>query len=113
MKGKLLQIMLNEESLQSKLEKVDEEFKDYLDTLSFRRDLGGDKLKTFSPIDAVEDFEQDGIFAVREITREEMMAQDTSFNKLLANMLQQCKPGALSDEDVNQISGINGREMGV
>lgn len=99
------------QGLSSKLAEVDDEFKDFLGALNFEREVGHDKLKTFSPLDAVADFEQRGIHAVREVSRDEMLANDQSMNKLLANMLKECRPGALSDEDLNLITGINGREV--
>jgi hypothetical protein len=40
-----------------------------------------------------------------------MMSDSNGFNKLLANMFAHCEPGTLSDEDINQISGINGRDI--
>ncbi len=111
MKKQNLQTVQREDSLEDKLEQVDNEFKDFLASLSYKREFGPDKLRTFSPLDAVADFEQYGIQSVREVTREEMLEQDAGINKLLANMLDQCQPGALSEEDVKQITGINGREV--
>ncbi|OVE81337.1 hypothetical protein BVY03_03900 [bacterium K02(2017)] len=96
---------------ENKLKAVDEEFKDFLNGLSFKKDIEHDKLKTFSPLDAVANFEQRGLQAVKEPSSEEMLANDIGFTKLLANMLAECKPGALSDDDLNQFSGINGREV--
>lgn len=98
-------------SLSEQLSAVDEEFKGFLASLIYKREFGPENLKTFSPLDAVANFEHQGIQAVREPTREEMMAHDTGFKKLLANMLNHCRPGALSDDDYNLISGINGREV--
>lgn len=100
-------------SLNDKLNDVEDEFRLFMKDLSFKRDSFHDKLKTFSPLDAVEDFEHRGLQALAEVTRDEMLANDNGFNKLLANMLAECKPGALSDDDLVQITGINGREIGV
>ena len=108
-----LQLVKITTGLNDKLSDIDNEFKDFLAGLTYQRQDLPDKLKTFSPLDAVADFEQTGLQAVPEITREEMLSQETSFNKLLANMLSQCKPDALSEDDYNQISGINGREVQV
>ncbi|MBU0505730.1 MAG: hypothetical protein ABII18_13910 [bacterium] len=111
MKKNILQNITRNESFQTKLEKVDDEFKDFLTGLSYKRDFAPEQLKTFSPIDTVEEFEQNGIQALKEVTRDEMLQENQGFNKLLANMLAQCQPGALSDEDLNHITGINGREV--
>jgi len=43
--------------LSHKLSAIDDEFKGYLATLSYKREFGHDKLKTFSPLDAVATFE--------------------------------------------------------
>lgn len=98
-------------SLTSKLQAVDEEFKDFLSGLAFKREFGHDKLGTYSPLDAVEDFELRGLGRVAEPTRNEMLSNEKGFHKLLANMLAQCQPGSLSDDDLLQITGINGREI--
>jgi len=99
------------EGLNQKLSKVDEEFKDFLGGLSFKKEGQHENLKTFSPLDSVADFEQRGIHAVSEVSHDEMLADDQAMNKLLANMLNVCQPGSLSEEDMNHISGINGREV--
>ena len=96
--------------LNSKLDAVDTEFKGFLDQLVFKKGQSHHKMKTFSPLDAV-DFEHKGLHAVPEVGRDEMTSNDDAMKKLLANMLGQCKPGALSDEDLTQISGINGRDV--
>ncbi|MBF0103848.1 MAG: hypothetical protein HQM16_00860 [Deltaproteobacteria bacterium] len=97
--------------LDTRLQAVDAEFKDFLADILYKREFGPDKLKTFSPLDAVADFAQKGILSVKEVSRDEMLGNNNAFNKLLANMLAECKPGALSDDDLNQITGINGREI--
>lgn len=104
-------VKIESSSLTSKLNAIDNEFKDFLSGLAFKREFGHDKLKTFSPIDAVEDFEMRGLSRVKEPSRNEMLSNEKGFNKLLANMLAQCQPGSLSDEDLIQITGINGREV--
>jgi len=105
-------LAIETENLDEKLKEIDNEFKSYLSTLTIKKEFNNDdKLGTFSPLDAVADFEQDGIQAVREVSRDEMLANDGGVKKLLANMLSACKPGSLSDEDVTQISGINGRDL--
>lgn len=99
-------------TLGMRLQAVDEEFKGYLHTLTFKKSLVlGDKLHTYSPLDAVMDFELRGISRVAEVDREGMMGNEMGMKKLLANMLAACQPGALSEEDVAQLSGINGREL--
>lgn len=103
--------MIAAKNLSSRLADVDEEFRDYLTGLSFRKEMAHEKLSTFSPLEAVEDFEMRGLFAIAEPTRDEMLANEQGFSKLLANMLNQCRPGALSQDDVEQLSGINGREL--
>lgn len=100
-------------SLSDQLSQVDDEFRSFMQDLSFKKEGLHDKLRTFSPLDAVESFEHKGIHAVAEVSRDEMLANENGFTRLLANMLAQCKPGALSDDDLNQITGINGREMGI
>ena len=100
----------NEDSLSKKLSEVDKEFKNFMSGLVFRRE-GPEQLKTFSPLDAVADFEQRGLNAIAEVSRDEMMKNDNAFNKLLANIFAECQPGTLSDEDLIQITGINGREV--
>ena len=104
---------IESKSLNDKLATIDEEFKDYLSTLVFRRDFVEEDLRTFSPLNAVMDFEPRGLQAIEEVTREEMLQHDSAFHKLLANMLYHCKPGSLTADDVEQIAGINGREIGL
>lgn len=103
--------LVNLKTLGEKLTDIDLEFKDVLASLIYQEGIGHEKLKTFSPLDEVAHFELRGIQAVPEVKRDEMLANDEGFSKLLANMLNQCRPGALSDEDYTQISGINGREI--
>ena len=100
----------NEANLKNKMAELDEEFKDFLSGLRFRRDFVDNELKTFSPLDMVAGFEQRGLQRVHEVTKPEMQSNEDGMRKLLANMLHQCRPGSLSDEDVEQLSGINGRE---
>lgn len=108
---KNLTLQNEEANLAGKMAELDEEFKGFLSDLKFRRDFADNDLKTFSPLDVVVDFEQRGLQKVREVSRSEMLNNEDGMRKLLANMLQQCRPGVLSDEDVEQLSGINGREV--
>jgi len=94
--------------LNDSLAAVDNEFKDFLGGLAFKKAHG---VSTYSPLDAVEGFEQRGLQQVREVSSKEMMKDGDALQKLLANMLAHCKPGQLSDEDLEQLSGINGREV--
>lgn len=71
-------------------------------------DLGHIKLKTFSPIDAAIN---NRLNSAKEVSRDDMMANDIAFKKLFANILAGCKPDALNDEDLKQFSGINGRKV--
>lgn len=83
-------------------------FKDLLQQLSFQKEH---LLETYSPISALSQFELNQNTAEAEITPIEMQNNETGMRKLLANMLAQCKPGILSDDDMDQLSGINGREF--
>lgn len=94
--------------LKEKMAEVDQEFSEFLADLTFTK---SHDLQTFSPLDAVQDFELRGLQRVEEVSRDEMMADDAGMRKLLANMLAQCKPGLLSQEDLEQLSGINGRDL--
>lgn len=101
------------QTLDQRLADIDQEFKDFMGELVFKKEIGPENLKTFSPLDAVAGFSQKGLSALAEVNREEMIQNDDGFKKLLANMLGHCRPGALSDDDLEQISGINGRELGL
>ena len=100
-------------TLSEKLNQVDAEFKNMMSEFKVDRVYGHENMSTFSPLDAVCDFEHRGLQSVAEPTRDEMMADGEGFMKLMANMMAACKPGALSDEDLQQITGINGREVSV
>jgi hypothetical protein len=82
-----------------------------LSGLKFIKTFDDNELRTLSPLDVVRYFEQRGLDKVHEVSKSEMQNNDDGLKKLLANMLQHCRPGVLSDEDVDQLSGINGREM--
>ena len=98
--------------LKSRFEALDVEFQDVMADLAFVKNLESDtQMSTFSPLEVVEDFEQRGLQRVKEVSHDEMLNDDGGMRKLLANMLSQCRPGALSQDDVEQLSGINGREM--
>jgi predicted flavoprotein YhiN len=101
----------NKVSLKDRLNDVDKEFKEFLSELTYKKEVGGEKLKTFSPLDAVSSFEKRGLQSIEEVSRDEMFNNNRAMNKILANMLNQCQPGSLSEEDYTQISGINGREV--
>jgi hypothetical protein len=100
-------------NLKEKLAVLDGEFKDFLQGLKYSKTFPGAELQTFSPVDALCDFEQHGLQKLREVSSEEIMQNEDGLKKLLANMLQHCRPGVLSNEDVDQLSGINGREINV
>lgn len=102
---------MNPANLKDKMAELDKEFKDYLSDLKFVKRFDDNELKTFSPLDVICDFEQRGLDRVHEVSKAEMKNNEDGLKKLLANMLQHCRPGVLSDEDVDQLSGINGREM--
>lgn len=87
---------------------VETEFHNLLGQLTFKKEH---QLQTYSPLDAVQGFQFKGLQQVAEPTRNEMLENETGMHKLLANMLAHCRPGLLSQEDVDQLSGINGREM--
>lgn len=102
---------MNPANLKDKMAELDAEFKDYLSGLKFVKRFDDNDLKTFSPLDVVCHFEQRGLGKVHEVSKAEMKNNDDGLKKLLANMLQHCRPGVLTDDDVDQLSGINGREM--
>lgn len=106
-----LQLIEITSELNNRLSEVDAEFGDILSLLGVERDLNDGMLTTFSPLDALCDFEKQGLQAVPEVSKDEMFENNDAMKKLLANMLAQCSPGSLSDEDLVQISGINGREV--
>ena len=109
--GQKLKLIEVTSELSGRLLEIDNEFKDFLAGLSHDKHFGPDKLKTFSPLDAVSDFQCDGLYSVGEVGKEEMMNNDNGMRKLLANMIAQCNPEALSEADLIQLSGINGRDI--
>ena len=88
----------------------DRDFKNFLEGLKFVRKFSEDQMATFSPLDVISDFEHRGLQRLSELSPDEMMGNESGLKKLLANMLQQCRPGSLTNDDVDQLSGINGRE---
>lgn len=108
-KLKLIEV---QSELNGKLIEIDNEFKYFLAGLTHDKHFGADKLKTFSPLDAVLDFQCEGLQAISEVSKDEMMNNDDGMRKLLANMIGQCNPDALSEADLIHLSGINGRDVG-
>lgn len=97
---------------QEKLKTIDVEFKEFLGSLTFKKSVGPEQnLTTFSPLDAVADFELKGLQGVAEVSHSDMLDNNDAMRRLLANMMAQCRPGSLNDEDIEHLSGINGREM--
>lgn len=109
--GPKLKLIEVHSELNGKLMEIDNEFKDFLASLTHDKQFGPDKLKTFSPLDAVLDFQCEGLQAIAEVSKDEMMNDDNGMRKLLANMIGQCNPEALSEADLIQLSGINGRDV--
>ncbi len=97
--------------MDDQLQDLNEEFKRYLEQLNVNRQYG-DQLSTYSPLVGLLDFDFDSLQSVHEVGYEEMLNNDDGIKRLLANVFVHCKPGVLSDEDVSQLSGINGREIG-
>lgn len=93
----------------ARMMEIDVEFRDFLASMVYKKSVGN--ISTYSPLDAVEEFKQDGLQAIREPNREEMLGDGDGMKKLLANMLALCQPGSLSEADMEQLSGINGREI--
>lgn len=60
---------------------------------------------------AVEGFTPLGLQALRELTPAEMLTDAQGLQKLLANMLAVCAPGALDDQELLYFSHLNGREI--
>lgn len=103
-------VAITASELSRKILALNDEFRDYLANIFYTKVVGGDKM-TYSPLAAVLTFEQHGLQAVKEVSREEMFSDNDGMKKLLANMLSLCQPGSLSDEDMEHLSGINGREI--
>lgn len=100
------------EDFQGKIEAIDMEFKEFLSSLTFKKSVGPEQnLTTFSPLDAVADFEFKGLQSIAEVSHSAMLDNNDGMRRLLANMMSQCRPGSLNDEDMEHLSGINGREM--
>lgn len=109
--GPKLKLIEAENELNGKLMEIDHEFRDFLASLSHDKHFALNKLKTFSPLDAVLDFHCEGLQSVAEVGKEQMMNDDNGMRRLLANMIGQCNPEALSESDLIQLSGINGRDV--
>ncbi|MCP5464673.1 MAG: hypothetical protein H7A33_06580 [Deltaproteobacteria bacterium] len=58
----------NHKELSDRLADIDMEFKDFLAELAFEKPLREQQLTTFSPMDAVQDFEHHGFLAVPEVS---------------------------------------------
>lgn len=95
-------------NLTEQMQAAENEFHTLLANLTFKKDH---QLQTYSPLDAVQGFQINAAKQTPEATRAEMIGNEMGMRKLLANMLAHCKPGLLSQDDVDQLSGINGREM--
>lgn len=103
-------VAITASELSRKILALNDEFRDYLASIVYAKVVGGDKV-TYSPLDAISTFEQHGLQAVKEVSWEEMFDNNNGMKRLLANMLSLCQPGCLSDEDMEHLSGINGREI--
>lgn len=103
-------VSITSSELSRRILALNDEFRDYLANIFYAKVVGSDKM-TYSPLDAVNTFEQHGLQALKEVSREEMFNDNDGMKKLLANMLSLCQPGSLSQEDVEHLSGINGREI--
>lgn len=99
-------------SLKEEFDRLHVEFKEFLKNLTSSGEIQDSHLSTYNPLDIVSGFEPRGLQRVDEIGTEEMLANEKGLKKLLANMLSHCKPDALNEEDVEILSGINGREVG-
>lgn len=86
-------------------------FTAYLQQMEYLKTFGQNELKTYSPLDQVGHFEQNVLQSIREVSQQEMISDTQAIKRLLANMLVHCQPGSLDAEDVQQLSGINGREI--
>ncbi len=95
-------------NLTEQMNAAENEFHTLLAQLTFKKEH---QLQTYSPLDAVQGFQIKAEPQAAEATRAEMLDNEMGMRKLLANMLAHCKPGLLSQDDVDQLSGINGREM--
>lgn len=98
-------------NLKEKFEDLDRQFSELLQDLNQESPYDDNRLSTYSPIQIICGFEPKGLQQIKEVSTQEMMNNSEGLRKLLANMLSQCQPGMLSHEDVEQLSGINGREM--
>lgn len=99
-------------SLKEEFDRLNIEFKEFLKNLTSAGEAQDSHLSTYNPLDIVSGFEPRGLQRVDEIDTDEMLANEKGLKKLLANMLSHCKPGTLNEEDVEILSGINGREVG-
>lgn len=106
-----IKLNLTGHSLKEQFEALDKQFNEFLQDLAQESIYEDNRLSTYRPVQITRCFEPKGLQRVREVSTQEMMDNSEGMRKLLANMLSQCRPGVLSDEDMEQMSGINGREM--
>lgn len=97
--------------LKSQFAELDRQFHEMLKDLNQDPTYEDNRLSTYNPLQIVCGFEQRGLQKMKEVSKEDMMSNSEGLRKLLANMLAQCRPGVLTNEDMEQLSGINGREM--
>lgn len=102
---------LKKGDLKSQFEALELQFHNLLKEITVEPTYEDNRLSTYNPLEIVSGFEKQGLQKIKEVSRDEMLGNSEGLRKLLANMLSQCRPGALSREDVDQMTGINGREM--
>lgn len=105
-----MNITSKKSQLSQDIDAINVEFEDFLKAMGALKE-DENNLQTYSPLEMVHDFEQRGLQKIKEVSHDEMLNDDDGLRKLLANMLAQCKPGALSDTDIERLGGINGREV--
>jgi hypothetical protein len=106
-----IKLSLKGHTLKEQFAALDRQFNELLRDLDQEPLYEDNRLSTYRPVQIARCFEQKGLQRVREVSTQEMMDNSEGLRKLLANMLSQCRPGVLSQDDMEQMSGINGREM--